>query len=288
MLKSLVPFALASSCLFAQNPTNNAPLEFEVASIRVNSKCGGRMQASPVMSPDRFQITCVTAADLIGMAYGNSISTGRGAAITGGPAWLKDTFYDVAAKAPRPVKIEELLGPMLRTLLEDRMKLKIHHEPREAPVYFLTVIKVAKNLSPSEKPCRTFREVAASGTLSNTPLNAAPPEDLCGNSKLLPSPSGLLIKMTNATMDDFARVLQRPGISGRQVINKTVLKGRYDFAVEFARGPAPNVTPGNVQAELRGPDVFTALSEQLGLKLVSGNSPVETWVIDTVEKPSEN
>jgi bla regulator protein blaR1 len=146
---------------------------------------------------------------------------------------------------------------MVRSLLTDRFRLTIHRETRERPVYALLVVRKGAKLKESA--------AAAKG-----------PNVSVGRGQL---------RAEKVRMDSFARVLSNQ--LGRTVIDKTGLTADYDFELEF--GPdirQTNAPPGLEQSD--APGIFTALQEQLGLKLESQNGPVEMIVIDQIEKPSVN
>lgn len=169
--------------------------------------------------------------------------------ISGGPGWLGSQKFDIEAKSPAPVPEAQLL-PMLQTLLKDRFALAAHHETKELPMYRLVQIKGATKLHPAE---------SSGGELSG---------------------SRGRIAAKGITMEQFAETLSRA--VGRRVLNQTSLTGTYDFTLEWL----PDELSADPSAS--GPSLFTALQEQLGLKLESSKGPVEVLVIDGAEKPSEN
>ena len=184
-------------------------------------------------------------------------------AITGGPAWVDADRYDIRASTPgdaRPTTDQQMA--MLRTLLRDRFKLAFHRELRELPIYELTVVKRGATLTAS----------------------AAPNEQPELVNRI--SPGRALLPARNATMTEFAAMLQR-SVLDRHVVDKTGLAGRYDFDLEWTYdetqfgGQLPPVT-GTPEK----PDLFAALQEQLGLRLQATRGDVETIVIDRVERPS--
>jgi uncharacterized protein (TIGR03435 family) len=146
-------------------------------------------------------------------------------------------------------------------LLADRFHLEVHHETRELPVFALTVAGDATKTK--ETKC-----VNDSPTASNS----------CQPSFRTDSGSGS-IRGRSAPMPEFASILE--SITGRVVLDRTSTSGRYDIDMKW--------TPDSISTgDVGGPSLVTALQEQLGLKLESTKGPVETLVIDHVEKPSEN
>jgi bla regulator protein blaR1 len=212
--------------------------------------------------------------------------------ILGAPGWVKTDHYDIQAKvapedAPKldKLKREERMS-MMQPLLMDRFNLKFHHETREMPVYMLVVAKGGLKMKQSE-PDATARE-------------GGPPR------------RGMMmgigtLEANGAQMDMLAHVLS--GQVGRTVIDKTGLTGNYDFSLHFTpehmpagMGPGPGGPGGGPGGpggagpgadappppDASGPDIYTAIQEQLGLKLESEKGPVDVIVIDHIDKPSEN
>ena len=231
---------------------------FEVASVKPNT-AGGRMSVES--SGDRFTAFDIGLGPLVLMAYDLNVRQISG---------LDHTFddrYDIVAKAEHRVGSGEM-RQMLQSLLADRFKLQVHWETREVPVYSLTVAKGGPKLRHSDQPEDDLPRV-------RTPASAGGTE----------TPSG--VSYTHESMADFAWALSRMArIGDRQVVDNTGLEGSYDFTLTFDRNPVP---PAGTDAPPRlGPDVFSAVQEQLGLKLGSAKAPVRFLVIDHVERPSAN
>ena len=170
--------------------------------------------------------------------------------ITGGPSWMGTDPWDINAKADKAYPVEQLRA-MLQRLLEERFQMKLRREPREMPVYELVVDKGGPKMTKHD-----------SNDINRGPLRAGP--------------NGRGFAGTNAPMNLLALNLSR--ILDRNVIDKTGLDGYWDFTVDFARNPS----------DTEGPTVFTALREQLGLRLVPAKGPVEHIVIEAAERPSAN
>jgi uncharacterized protein (TIGR03435 family) len=170
-----------------------------------------------------------------------------------GPAWLDADRYDVTAKADTSKELSpDELRPILRKLLEDRFALKYHRETKTLSVYSLTVAKTGVKLTEhtgADGPSTTFRNQSGKLLLSARKQSAAHLALLLG---------------------------QR---LERTVIDNTGLTGEYDLQLEWVADQA---------ADSSLPSIFTALQEQLGLKLEAAKGPVEVIVIDHVERPSEN
>ena len=190
----------------------------------------------------------MTAKSLIEMAYGV-----KEFQVSGGPGWLDHDNYDFEATTGEPTKfLPGVLEQYLQSLLEDRFHLKFHRETKEFPTYVLVVAKGAPKLTPHS---------GDEGTGTNSHGN------------------GVKITMTGTklSMAGFASFLARE--TDRPVIDETGIPGEFDVKMEWS----PDQSEGSP-----GPSIFTALQEQLGLRLASSKGPVEIIVIDSLEKPSEN
>jgi uncharacterized protein (TIGR03435 family) len=235
-------------------------LSFEVAAIKPTSP-DERARYIRMQGAHEFIAKSYTLKYLVSAGYNLTPK-----AISGGPDWTDVERYDILAATPgetRPSLDEQMA--MVRTLLVDRFNLKFHTEPKEFPVYVLTVArggsKLKESAAPDEQP-----------VLVNTVYP--------GQKIVLPA--------RNATMAQFASMLQR-AVLDRPVIDKTNLSAKYDFDLEWTPddtqfgGNLPPVPPENVVK----PDLFAAL-QQLGLRLESSRAPIDTIVIDSVQRPSEN
>jgi bla regulator protein blaR1 len=240
-----------------------ARLEFEVASIKLDPRPdpmighppGGRLVAHGIFT--RF---------LIALAYDV-----KEFQILDGPSWITREQYSIDAKPgdnPKgPIlplyltkrqKEDDEFKLRIQSLLADRFQLRIHKETREELVYSLVV---AKN-GPKFKESRFNESDAEKGRLPGLKMH---PNELAG---------------TSVDIRLLAEALSRQ--LGRNVIDKTGLNGEYDFDLRWA----PDVGDGDSPPD--GPSIFTALQEQLGLKLESSKAPVDAIVIDHIERPSAN
>jgi uncharacterized protein (TIGR03435 family) len=166
---------------------------------------------------------------------------------------------------------------MLRTMLKERLKLAAHIESREIAVYALEVARANHpGLKAVALDCDAVRNEREAAQKSNqSPVTAVNGAPLCGFTWAGAFNSGGLTMPEFATRLDF--------VAGRVVVDRTGLKGRYEFTVHF--------TPPGVGAAARSddaPDFFTAIQEQLGLRLRATRAPVDTLVIDHIERPAEN
>jgi uncharacterized protein (TIGR03435 family) len=206
--------------------------------------------------------------------------------IVGGPTWIDSTYFDIAAKADG-APVGSMVGPMLQALLEDRFRLQVHREKKDAPVYLLTVAKGGPKLQATTKGTCTVVDY-------NHPPAPLPPGQprprYCGSRSMQGKGGGLmLMNAYGMTMAELAGE-RLPDFVGRPVLDRTGLDGMFDFQIEFlvelrrAGGDAA----AEPAAEISGVPIFTALQQQLGLKLESGKAPVSVLVIDRAEKPTEN
>jgi len=210
--------------------------------------------------------TATSLSDLIKFAYDLHPRQ-----ITGGPVWLESEKYDITAKPDTPgLPSGKQLKAMVQKLLADRFQLTFHRDKKELSVYAITVAKTGAKMTKNE---------------SN-------PNGLPGFGG---GPRGRL-GVRNATMAEFASMLQA-NILERPVVDQTGLaSGRYDFTLTWTPdpsqsqigGPALNPPPPTENAADAPPDLFLAFQQQLGLKLESTKAPVDVLVIDRVEKPSAN
>ena len=224
---------------------------FEVATIKPAAPSNDGHTHINYPSDDRFSAQNITLSALMQWAYGMPENQ-----ILDGPSWLSSTRFDIQAKAD-PDQIKPLSGEqardlkqhMLQTLFAERFHLKVHQETRVLPAYDLVVAKSGVKLQPSKSSGRSI------GT-GRTHFNG----------------EGL-------TMDLIAEELSK--ITGRVVVDKTNLTGRYDLRLQWA---SDDVAATDDSA----PSLFTAIQEQLGLKLEPAKEPVPVLVIDHLEAPTPN
>jgi len=273
----------------AQSPAPR--LEFEVASIKPTAP-GVQRAFMGTRGPGRFDAENIPVQAFIAEAYNV-----KNFEIYGAPGWLASDKYDVAAKweeSPREAQavkksFDESWSDMrlrLQALLADRCALKVHRETRELPIYALTIVKTGVKVHPPN--CVTF-------DIDNRPPPPAPGQprpNYCGSLRIGRNGANSTFTATGIAIKDVVRWLA--GATGRTVIDKTGYAETFDGAMEWtpdaALRPAPGDDPSKPapSADTVGPSIFTALQEQLGLKLESAKGPVEVLVIDHVEKPSAN
>ena len=241
--------------------------DFDVASVKQNKGESGMM--SWKYTPDGISLMNLSLANVIASAYGIQQYL-----ISGGPSWINSTGFDVDAKVAAPdVEIFKKLSPaqrrlMLQKLLADRFHLAVHNETKTLPVYDLVVASGGpkfKAAAPDPPP----------------PADADPSDP--------PKPRGMLsfgpgiLKLQDMPFSSFATQLS--SAVNRTVIDKTGLTGKFDIDLKWAPDNQP---PSDKSSDDQAPGLFTAVQEQLGLKLESAKGPVETLVVDHVEMPSAN
>jgi len=265
LLAGTIAFGLASASLYKATPQSKAPLAFEVASIKPNATGDNRvmMQVAP---GGRTNMTGVTMRILMRNAF--RIQDFQ---IIGGPAWMEADRWDIQTKAEEnatPAQVNE----MLQTLLADRFQLKYRKETRELPVYELVI---AKNGSKLQE------------TRPDGPPVSGPRGESLGRGAMVVGRGQLA--GSGMTMAQLSTMLANT--LGRTVIDKTGLVGTYDVKLSWTPelgqaaglGAAP---PAPVDPDVTTSSIFTAIQEQLGLKIDSAKGPVEVYVIDRVEKPT--
>ena len=275
---------IAASLTLAQ-----ATPQFDVVSIRPNTS-GEAMNRLAIEPGGRYRWTNTTLQQLIGMSYQRRGFDNR--EIIGGPDWVASARFDVIAHAGSSTPLIDPSGfpgplfAMVRAMLEDRFQLRVHNEQRERSVYALMLARrdgrVGPRLTPSDIDCAAVLHDQVQGKRPElTPAGLLP----CA---IRPAPGRL--QGSALSLEGFTGVLA--SLLGRPVIDRTGLSGNFDIDLEFAPelvqglAGAPVDTPPPARSDL--PSVFTALQEQLGLKLESTRAPVDVLVIDRAERPSEN
>jgi uncharacterized protein (TIGR03435 family) len=261
---------------------------FEVASVKKNMS--GDSRASMRTQPGgRFTATNARLKGLIAEAFEMAIPPSLiDSRILGGPDWIGTERYNIVAKSstefqPSPDGPSRELLLMMRSILEERFKLVTHREKRELPVYELVVARADGKLGPrlheSDVDCEAIGAAMRAGTLPPRQPNEPPPCRLMGG------PARTIAG--GATMRQLAANLSVR--QERLVFDKTGLTGRFAFTLAWTPDHIPTEAPppGIPPIDPNGPSLFTALQEQLGLKLQPAKAPVEVLVIDRIEHPAE-
>jgi uncharacterized protein (TIGR03435 family) len=268
--------------LYAQ--TGAPKPSFEVASIKRNTSPEGNARVTDAPG-GRFIGARIPLRRVIQFAYRGNDD------LIGGPDWIDSDRWDIEAKAadgtvPPRTGLPDMTTPdtialMVQTLLEDRFKLKVHTETRNLPLFELTVAKGGPKIKLSDDQTPPTALQGAGGSRGAGLARGAMRlgrSDFEGQAQ---------------TMDIFAKALGAV-YAGRPVVDKTGLKGLYDIKLQWTPDPALTtaaaapVGAGNSSTAPSGLSLFTAIEEQLGLKLESNRGPLPVLVIDSVQKPSEN
>ncbi len=261
--------SLAFLAGLSQAQSQTRPLEFEVASIKPSNPTA---RGSSIMTDRTGGLTAtnVPLRNIITSAYGL-----RDFQLTGGPGWVGTDRYDIVAKPSRsentpaaaPMDLpddqrkisEDQWKERIRSLLTDRFGLVVHKETKEQQIYVLTVAKGGSKL----------KAVPTPGPGKNQGMRSDR-----GRSQGMAAPMWMLANTLSSN-------------TGRPVVDKTGLTEKYDFTLEWTPDVAAAENPDSASSG-SGPTIFTAVQEQLGLKLESTKGPVDIYVIDKVDRPSAN
>jgi len=294
VLSLAVPLVVAAGQIPGQTPAGppvDPETRFEVVSIKPFDAAGGA-QPRISMTPGRYDVAGMPLRLVIGQAL--ILPPNR---VFGLPDWVDTERYTIAAKAPDGPSAARAMFVMIANLLKDRFNMVSHSEIREMPVYNLVFARDDRRFGPSLKEtsagCRAAIAARNDAVARGEPAPAAPAgADSCGQVRVNPgtaSFSGVTASVMAGALTPFA---------GRPVTDKTGLAGPYDFTLRWSAaaggfvpfglppgvlGP-PNTPPP--PADPDAPDLFTAVQEQLGLKLESARGPVPVVVVDRIEKPS--
>ena len=246
---------LVAFAAFGQAPA--AP-KFEVATIKpTDPNFGGILIQFPAGT---LALRGFTLKDIIGFAYDMDNRQ-----ILNIPKEIESQRYDVVGKAEKPLMPANTdVKPMVQSLLAERFQLKFHRETREIPVYVLTVVKGGHKMKP------------------RTEGDGGPPTSMLFQGANLPA--------RNTSIAMLAGGLQKL-VLDRPIIDKTGLRGNFEFTLQWRPDGTQFGGRGGTLPAAADPDrvdIFTALQEQLGLKLDAVRGPGDVMVIDKVEKPSEN
>lgn len=240
---------------------------FAVASVKPTDLSLGQQIDMRALPGGTVTATAVTLKFLITVAYGV-----QNVQVSGGPGWLDMAKFDILAKPADGVKPQLLL--MLQSLLEDRFKLAVRRETKDLSVYVLTLAKAGGALGPN---------LPLGPNLKASALGACPVE--AAQVGTVPCGGFALYENRLTGNRDQLSALTKPlsQIVGRPVVDKTGVTQYFDLTLEWA--------PDTARAAANAsdlPSIFTALQEQLGLKLEAAKEPTEMLVVERAEKPSEN
>ena len=285
LLVSLLTAAVAVAPAAAQTDTRPA---FAVATIKYN-RTGDAARGMRLQPGGRIVVTNQPLRQLIVFAY--SLQPQQ---LAGGPSWIDTDRFDITAQAEGNITPTPPGGPpgpaqlMMQRLLAERFGLVVHTESRELSVYALTVVRRDGQLGPRIKPAVTDCLALMTSAPGGVPVQSPRLPDgrpACGITR-----DGTGKVMAGGTSMTMLAMSMLTGPAGRLVIDRTGLTGGYDFDFEYAPDPAPGAAPATdaATAVTDRPGLFTALEEQLGLKLQPTRAPLDVTVIDRVTPPTEN
>jgi uncharacterized protein (TIGR03435 family) len=315
MKKTLISVLALSAIIVALN-AQDAAVPY-VASVKKNA---GGLGAQMRISPGMISANGVPVRLLMRQAYGQL----QDFQLVGGPAWINSDRFDIEAKIEGGGPMSpQVIQSVLRQILEERFGLKTHRETRELPIYALMLARsdgrLGPNIKPSSEECTTLMSSRGRGPAPG----AAPPDGRAGFAVTRggPPPDGRggpgraggpgafdfdaapvcgqrgggfgRLRAGGTTLADFAAMIS--GTAQRVVLDKTGLTGYYDIALTYTptgdqlpQGAPPPGAPPPPPIDPDGPTFFTAIQEQLGLKLDNQRGPVDVVVIDSINQPTEN
>jgi uncharacterized protein (TIGR03435 family) len=264
----LVAFLLCA-VVSAQTPS------FDVVSIKPNKSGSGSMSVG--VRSGRFNAVNATALTLVQNAYPQQTFH-----IFGAPGWMTSERYDVSATITSAVTptIDQFRS-LIRAMLADRFKLAAHIETREMPVYVMTLARADGKLGPRLRRWDVDCQAVWSGAIKNPPPSSVPGIPPCGGR----GGAGLHAH-SGQNMEGLARSLET--YLSANVLERTGLEGQWEIHLQWTPEAQRPDTPRFDGAQGEFGTLFTAIQEQLGLKLEARHAPVEVLVIDSIERPREN
>jgi len=257
--------SISNASLIRAQSQNASDVKFDVISVKRNNSGIQGNYFRP--SEGRFSAENVSVQQILWWAY--RIQDFQ---VVGAPGWIASEHYDIEAKVEGQTRSADM-RLMVQKLLQDRFKLVLHRDTSELPIYVLTAAKSGLKLKAGT--CMT-RE-------PNTPLAPGQRQsDFCGFGGI----GNGTLRTTSTTMEIFTDLLTT--VLKRQVVDTTGFKGNFDVSLRWTPDPVSTGNGGQIPTETTGPSIFTAMQEQLGLKLEAGKGPVDVLVVDHIERPSEN
>ena len=241
------------------------PLAFEVAAVKPSA---GLDPPAVTFQGGRFRASNADVFSLIALSYAQGPLPFFPSQIIGAPDWTRTERYDITAKVSDEVaatdpRLSGKLPALLRTLLEERFKLVVRHEQRELPVYVLQLVRKDGSLGSRLRRSADCRQNGVAGQALSAALEDCKPQVMPGHITGRSIPVGQLVTMISLNVR-------------RAVVNETGLEGSFEVDLEWS--PDQSMTDK--------PSLFTALQEQLGLKLDSTRRSAEVLVIDHIERPT--
>jgi len=245
---------------------------FDVASVKPSAPDVQLPGIRPIQAGGRFTAVGLTVRELLQLAFGNNGQLLR-TQVVGGEPWIDDEHFDIIATSEqltKPGNPFTTIRGLLQRLLQDRFHATVHIDTRDLPIYELALARRDRRPGPQLRqpsaPCRQELTVDRTADIPPCGFQPAPPDQWSGRSL----PMALLANNLGHLPD-----------VGRIVRDRTGLSGGFDMELRFTR----QTTSAAADAE---PGIFTALQEQLGLKLVPARGPVDVIVIDSIGRPEPN
>ena len=260
----------------AAQGTEPLPAAFEAVSIK--PRVGESVLRGGPSSPDRFDDPDTTLWFLIRWAYELFDFE-----LVGGPDWLDVKRWQISAKSPAPVSLAGK-RQLVRRMIEDRFGLKTHTETRELPIYNLVLARSDRQLGPKITPssvdCTPF--LTGKRPMAESPRDPDNGMPACSSGGAIAG--GVLTPRLNGQPLAAGLIRTLEAALQRRVVDKTNLTGNYDIELSYV----DEALFGKGVGTGDGPSLFTALQEQLGMKLESARGPVNVLVIDSVSEPTIN
>jgi uncharacterized protein (TIGR03435 family) len=259
-LIAAIPLLVVQSCLAQSVPPMAADAKpgFEVATIKPSQP---EEQRAVMVVGSRLATKATSLVDLMMFAYGVHPSQ-----IAEGPDWMTAEKFDVVVQPNMPGRPNTAqMHSIVQQLLADRFKLAFHHAQRELPVYRIVAAKGGPKLTPTTK------------------------EGQATNTAAVGIAAGLMT-VRNATLSEFASLMQRYVRLDRPIVDRTGIAGKFDYKLSWTPDSSQfdGNPPGPARSDENAPSLYTAIQEQLGLKLEAAREPTDVLIIDRVERPSEN
>jgi uncharacterized protein (TIGR03435 family) len=304
LFSTIVPVAFAQMRTFAattSSPTVQAAvstgkrLEFEVASVRKNkSEDEASMNISPVLGDgpvppgNLYLAKNIKLIQFIAFAY--SLTQIQLRSLELHVPWTTEDRFDIEARAPgNPTKADYRL--MMQSLLADRFRLKVHYETRAVPLYVLVLAKPGK-FGPNLRLHRADDPVCAKPDASQSPNEVdvdGYPEVCGGPHSMRPSKPGRMKSGgRDVSMARFNAIMTGVGVVDRPMVDRTGIQGTIDYSLEWRKVLDQVAQGAPFELDEDAPTFGDALKEQLGIKMLSQKGPSELFVVDHLEKPSEN
>jgi len=265
-------FLVGSAGIAQEQPVAREPA-FDVASVKLNPN--DTVPEAIALQADGIRFTAFHVRTLIAMAY-RSEGIQRFDQIVDGPSWIGVDRFDIVAKTGgnsiTQAAVTNQLPAMLRTLLRDRFRLRLHTEKRRMPAYALVVARRDRRLGPQLRPSTIECPSATEREAAN-----ADPDRWCG----IRAAGGVITGRAVPASELAGNLSGYPAVD-RFVTDRTGLSGRYDFRLEYSPAFVDAADP----VSNAGASLFTALTEQLGLKLQPESIARPVLVIENIEKPT--